>query len=59
MLSQIVSCTAASLRALHNKALAEEGKITWSHTSSIFAASTTSKAADAGCEVKLLTGQLN
>lgn len=61
MLSQIVSRTAASLRALQNKALAEEGEITKcsSHTSTIFTVSTTSKAADTGCEVKLLRGHLN
>lgn len=61
MLSQIVSCTGTALRALYNKALAEEGKITkcWSHTTSIFAISTTSKAADSGWEVKLLRGHLN
>lgn len=61
MLSQTVSCTATSLRALYNKALAEEGEITryWSHTSFMFAVSTTSKAADTGCEVKLFRGHLN
>lgn len=61
MLSQIVSCTAASLRALQNKASAEKGEITkcWSHTSTVFAVSTTSKAADTECKVKLLRGHLN